>query len=87
MNIYEQVEKNIDELVEKNVYWSACATAKEMKRAKEGDIRIKFFDKEIPSDWLKNVKGKKSFMFSRCRRFAGAIAGLCRSGCDCIRPI
>ena len=59
MNIYEQVEKNIDELVEKNVYWSACATAKEMKRAKEEDIRIKFFDKEIPSDWLKNVKGKK----------------------------
>lgn len=45
MNIYEQVEKNIDELVEKNVYWSACATAKEMKRAKEEDIRIKFFDK------------------------------------------
>ena len=32
MNIYEQVEKNIDELVEKNVYWSACASAKEMKR-------------------------------------------------------
>ena len=59
MNIYEQVEKNIDELVEKNVYWSACASAKEMKRAKEEDIRIKFFDKEIPSDWLKNVKGKK----------------------------
>ncbi len=59
MNVYEQVEKNIDELVENNVYWSACATPEEMQRAKEGKLTIKFFDREIPADWLKDIKGKK----------------------------
>lgn len=58
MNIFEQVEKNINELVENNVNWSACATAEEMQRAREGRLSIKFFDKEVPADWLKDVKGK-----------------------------
>lgn len=59
MNIFEQVEKNINELVENNVNWSACATTEEMQRAKEGRLSIKFFDKEVPTDWLKDVKGRK----------------------------
>lgn len=59
MNVYEQVEKNIDALVENNVDWSACATPDEMEKAKQGHLSIKFFDKEIPSDWLKDIKGKK----------------------------
>ena len=59
MNIFEQVEKNINNLVENNVNWSACATAEEMQRAREGRLSIKFFDKEVPADWLKDVKGKK----------------------------
>lgn len=29
-NVYEQVEKNMNELVNNNVYWSASATAEEM---------------------------------------------------------
>ena len=59
MNVFEQVEKNINELVENNVNWSACATAEEMQRAREGRLSIKFFDKEVPADWLKDIKGKK----------------------------
>lgn len=59
MNIFEQVEKNINELVENNVNWSACATVEELQRAREGRLSIKFFDKEVPADWLKDVKGKK----------------------------
>lgn len=59
MNIFEQVEKNINNLVENDVYWSACATDEEMQRAREGKLVIKFFDKEVPTDWLKDVKGKK----------------------------
>lgn len=39
--------------------WSACATAEEMQRAREGRLSIKFFDKEVPADWLKDIKGKK----------------------------
>ena len=35
MNVYEQVEKNINELVENNVNWSACATQEEMQKARE----------------------------------------------------
>ena len=59
MNVYEQVEKNIDELVDNNVDWSACATSEEMHNAREGKLSIKFFDKEVPADWLKDIKGKR----------------------------
>lgn len=59
MNVYEQVEKNINELVENNVNWSACATQEEMQKAREGKMTLKFFDREIPADWLKDIKGKK----------------------------
>ena len=59
MNIYEKVEKNINDLVENNVNWSACATPEEMQKAREGQLTLKFFDKEIPAEWLKDIKGKK----------------------------
>ena len=59
MNVYEKVEKNINELVENNVNWSACATPEEMQKAREGQLSLKFFDKEIPTEWLKDIKGKK----------------------------
>jgi len=59
MNVYEKVEKNINDLVENNVNWSACATPEELQKAREGQLSIKFFDKEIPADWLKDVKEKK----------------------------
>lgn len=59
MNVYEKVEKNINDLVENNVYWSACAPPEDMQKAREGQLTLKFFDKEIPTDWLKDVKGKK----------------------------
>lgn len=59
VNVYEQVERNIDELVENNVDWTACATPEEMQNAREGKLSVKFFEKEIPADWLKDIKGKK----------------------------
>ena len=59
MNIYEKVEKNINDLVENNVNWSACATPEEMQKAREGQLSLKFFDKEIPTEWLKDIKGKR----------------------------
>lgn len=40
MNVYEQVERNINELVENSVSWSACATPEEMQNAKEGKLTI-----------------------------------------------
>ena len=59
MNVFEKVEKNINDLVENNVNWSACATPEEMQKAREGQLSLKFFDKEIPTEWLKDIKGKK----------------------------
>lgn len=59
MNVFKQVEKNIDELATKNVYWSACASKEDMEKARHGDLKISFFDKQIPSDWLRDVKDKK----------------------------
>ena len=59
MNVFEKVEKNINNLVENNVYWSTCAPPEELQKAREGQLTLKFFDKEIPSEWLKNIKGKK----------------------------
>lgn len=57
--IYEQVEKNIDHLVENNVDWAACATAEQMQKAREGQLKLKFFDKDVPAEWLSDIKGKK----------------------------
>lgn len=57
--IYEQVEKNIDHLVESNVDWSACATPEQMQRAREGHLVLKFFDRDVPREWLCDLQGKK----------------------------
>ena len=48
MNIFEKVEKNINDLVENNVNWSACATPEEMQKARNGQLTLKFYEKEIP---------------------------------------
>lgn len=77
--IYEQVEKNIDALVEKGVYWSECADAGEMQDAREGRLRLNFYDSEIPADWLRDVKGKKVL----CLAGAGGLQALCRSRSYC----
>lgn len=59
MNVFEKVEKNINALAENNVNWSACATPEELQKAREGQLTLKFFDKEIPPEWLKDIKRKK----------------------------
>ena len=58
-NVYEQVEKNIDYLVENNADWTACATVEQMQQARNGQLNLKFFSKDVPSEWLGNIKGKK----------------------------
>ena len=60
MNVFEKVEKNINDLVENNVNWSACATPEDMQKAREGRLTLNFYEKEIPAEWLKDVKGKKA---------------------------
>ena len=58
-NIFEQVEKNIDALVANNVDWASCASKEQLEAARAGKMTLQFFDKDVPKEWLKDIKGKK----------------------------
>ncbi|MBR3764305.1 MAG: class I SAM-dependent methyltransferase [Clostridia bacterium] len=59
-NVFDQVQRNIDRLVEENVNWSACATAEQLQNAREGRLVMTFGeDGVIPAEWLGDVKGWK----------------------------
>ena len=57
--VFEQVEKNIDDLVANSVGWSACASKEQLQAAREGKLGLRFFDRDVPEEWLKDVKGKR----------------------------
>ncbi|MBQ1325406.1 MAG: class I SAM-dependent methyltransferase [Solobacterium sp.] len=57
-SVYEQVEENIDNLVAKQADWTASATDEELNSAKNGSPILYFYDREVPEDWLKDIKGK-----------------------------
>ena len=57
--IFEQVEKNIDHLVESNADWTASATPEQLQAARDGQLNLKFFVKDMPAEWLEGIKGKK----------------------------
>lgn len=59
MDIFEQVEKNIDKLVLNNADWTASASKDALKAAKKGNPVLPFYDKEVPGEWLANIKGKR----------------------------
>lgn len=58
-NIFKQVEKNIDDLVESSIDWTACASKEQLQAARTGKLKLPFFHKYIPEEWLKDIKGKK----------------------------
>lgn len=58
-NVFEQVEKNIDNLVENNVDWTATASRESLEAARAGKLKLQFFDRDVPEEWLKDIKGKK----------------------------
>lgn len=58
-DIFQQVEKNIDHLVENNVDWAVCATKEQLDAARNGDLRLRFFDRDVPREWLRDIKGKR----------------------------
>ncbi len=58
-DIFLQVEKNIDALVDNCVDWTEGAAAKDLQDAREGRLRLKFFEKNIPQEWLGDIRGKK----------------------------
>ena len=58
-NVFEQIEKNIDDLVSNNADWTVSATKEEMDAARKGDLVLRFWEKEVPKQWLSDIKGKK----------------------------
>ena len=51
-DLYKQVENNMDDLVDNQVWWSNCATAEQMDAAKNGSLEITLGgSKPVPKDW------------------------------------
>ena len=59
MHVFEQVEKNIDALVTGQADWTSSASQKELDNARFGDVVLHFWDKEVPKEWLKDIRGKR----------------------------
>ena len=58
-DVFEQVEKNIDSLVANCVDWAACASDEALRAAEAGKLKLQFYDKEVPDEWLADIRGKK----------------------------
>lgn len=72
LDIFDQVERNIDRLVEAQVGWSACATNEQMEKARNGRLELLFgFDGAVPPQWLGDLKGKQVL----CLAGAGGLQG------------
>jgi SAM-dependent methyltransferase len=56
-DICKQVEKNINELVEEQVGWSACATDEQLENARNGKLELNL-DIAVPREWISDIKGK-----------------------------
>ena len=59
--LYDQVETNINDLVDSQVWWSNCATAEQIAAARNGklELTLGLNNKPIPEDWIADVSGKK----------------------------
>lgn len=73
-DLYKQVENNMDDLVDNQVWWSNCATAEQMDAAKNGSLEITLGgSKPVPKDWIANISGKKVL----CLAGAGGLQAPC----------
>lgn len=70
-NIFEQVEKNIDDLVTDGVDWAAGASKEQLQSARTGKLRLPFFDRSVPDEWIRGIWGKKVL----CLAGAGGLQG------------
>ena len=71
-NIYKQVERNIDRLVEQDVNWAASASPEQLQKARNGQLELLFgCDKAIPPAWLGDLRGRKVL----CLAGAGGLQG------------
>lgn len=58
-DIFKQVEANINELVNKNVWWSGCATCEQIENARSGNLMLNLgINIDVPKTWIADIKGK-----------------------------
>lgn len=59
--LFETVERNINQLVDKNVAWSRCICDEDMQNAKSGTVNLHLtHSRKIPHNWLPaSLKGSK----------------------------
>lgn len=58
-DIFNQVEANMNELVDKQVWWSGCAAPEQMVNAQNGRLELSLgISIPVPHEWIVNVKGK-----------------------------
>lgn len=41
------------------VDWAACASDEALRAAEAGKLKLQFYDKEVPDEWLADIRGKK----------------------------
>lgn len=71
-DIFAQVQRNIDALVEGDVNWSVCAAPEQLQSAREGQLTLTFgIDGVIPAEWLGCLEGKRVL----CLAGAGGLQG------------
>lgn len=58
--LFDLVERNMDSLVEKGVWWSSCASESQMKNARQNNLALTLGTPiGVPSEWLGNLSGKQ----------------------------
>ena len=71
-NIFDQVARNIDRLVEENVDWAQAATPEQLSAAREGHLTLLFGERDaVPPQWLGDLQGKRVL----CLAGAGGMQG------------
>lgn len=60
MDVFKQVERNINRMAQQGVGWSQPATKAQLEKARQGHLEL-FFGNEaaIPADWLGDLRGKR----------------------------
>lgn len=58
--IFDQIESNMNNLADNNVWWSNCATTEQMKAAQKGELELSLgIGRPAPQEWIRDISGKK----------------------------
>ena len=59
-DVFEIVERNIDQLAESSVGWSLPASTEQLEKARTGQLELFFgFDGAVPASWLGELRDKR----------------------------